>query len=228
MLPFRLRQARSADLLYRLSRSARQHWKALSFVLFLVLLELAIHIRSFRIPRPATDLDPPFHVGCQEPIQNAEPRANATLMMLARNSDMDGAVASVKNVQKQFNKQFGYPWVFLNDQPWTDEFVTKVTEAGSGAAVRFETISAEMWGSPQWIDKKRARESMDDMQRQGIMYGGVESYHHMCRFQSGSVSTHIFKTHADLIFIAFSTITLPSNLTSGTGASNPIYRSLAP
>lgn len=124
---------------------------------------------------------------------NTAPRANATLMMLARNSDLDGAVASVKSVQKQFNKDFDYPWVFLNDKPWSDEFVKGVMKAGAGAQMTFETIPAHMWGYPEWIDKEKARGKMYEMQRAGIVYSGTESYHHMCRFQSGYVVTVILK-----------------------------------
>jgi mannosyltransferase len=110
--------------------------------------------------------------------------------MLARNSDMDGAIASVKSVQKQFNKNFNYPWVFLNNEAWSDEFIEKVIEAGAGATMVFETIPTNMWGYPEWIDRERAQESMEEMQRQRIIYGGIESYHHMCRFQSGYATTN--------------------------------------
>ena len=80
--------------------------------------------------------------------------------------------------------------MFLNEKPWADKFVTRVREAGSGVSMKFETIPAGMWGYPHWIDKKQARESMNRMQRQGILYGGEESYHHMCRFLSGYVDGH--------------------------------------
>ncbi|KAJ4994354.1 glycolipid 2-alpha-mannosyltransferase [Stagonosporopsis vannaccii] len=190
MLSSRRRQGRVANLICRLNYFALRHWKILSLLGFLALLELVFHVRSFRIARPTTDLDPPFHVGCQTPVLNTAPRANATLVMLARNSDLDGAVASVKSVQKQFNKDFDYPWVFLNDKPWSDEFVKGVKEAGAGARMTFETIPAHMWGYPAWIDKEQARGKMDKMQRAGIVYSGTESYHHMCRFQSGFFYDH--------------------------------------
>jgi mannosyltransferase len=182
----RFRPAHAANPLYRLSRLVSRHWKILSLVVLLMLLELVFHIRSFTIARPATDLDRPFHVGCQEPLLNTAPRANATLVMLARNSDLDGAVHSVRSVQRQFNGHFNYPWVFLNNEPWSEEFVTAVREAGAGSDAVFETIPASMWGYPAWINKDMARERMDDMQRQGgIPYAGNDNYHHMCRFQSG-------------------------------------------
>ena len=50
-------------------------------------------------------------------IAAAPPRrhlANATLFMLTRNSDVDGAVNSVREVEDRFNRKYGYPWVFLN------------------------------------------------------------------------------------------------------------------
>jgi alpha 1,2-mannosyltransferase len=50
-------------------------------------------------------------------------RANATLLMLARNSDVDGAVRSVREVEDRFNRKYSYPWVFLNEQPFSDEFI---------------------------------------------------------------------------------------------------------
>ncbi|KAF1851652.1 glycosyltransferase family 15 protein [Cucurbitaria berberidis CBS 394.84] len=156
-----------------------------------MLIEVCVHIQSFAIRRPATNLDPPFHVGCQNPVMNVAPRANATLVMLARNSDVSGAVHSVKSVQTQFNDHFRYPWVFLNDEKWSAEFMEKVGKAaGEGVNVKFEKIPRAMWGYPEWIDQDKARRKMEEMERRGIMYAGQESYHHMCRFQSGFFYDH--------------------------------------
>lgn len=50
-------------------------------------------------------------------------RANATFVMLARNSDLDGAMKSVREAEDRFNRRYGYDWVFLNDQPFSSEFI---------------------------------------------------------------------------------------------------------
>lgn len=42
--------------------------------------------------------------------------------MLARNSEINTAADSVRELEERFNKRFGYPWTFLNDEPFTDEF----------------------------------------------------------------------------------------------------------
>ena len=42
--------------------------------------------------------------------------------MLVRNSELDNALSSVKQLEERFNKRFGYHWVFLNDVAFYDEF----------------------------------------------------------------------------------------------------------
>ena len=51
-----------------------------------------------------------------------EGAANAVMLMLARNSELEGAVSSVKQLEEKFNQRYHYPWVFLNEEPFTDEF----------------------------------------------------------------------------------------------------------
>jgi mannosyltransferase len=121
-------------------------WKVIACLLFITILEVIFHVRDFAVTRPSTNLDAPFRVGCLDGVQNTTARANATFMMLARNSDVNSAVASVESVQRQFNDRFGYPWVFLNDEPWTPGFIEKVTKAvGEGLEAHFDTILKDMW-----------------------------------------------------------------------------------
>jgi Glycolipid 2-alpha-mannosyltransferase len=49
--------------------------------------------------------------------------ANAVFVFLARNSDLEGVVSSVRQMEDRFNRNYNYPWVFLNDEPFTDEFI---------------------------------------------------------------------------------------------------------
>jgi hypothetical protein len=48
--------------------------------------------------------------------------ANATFVILARNSEMEKLVKSLKEIEDRFNHRYHYPFVFLNDEPFTDEF----------------------------------------------------------------------------------------------------------
>ena len=49
-------------------------------------------------------------------------KANATFVMLARNGDLEGVIISMKQMEDRFNKEYKYPWTFLNEVPFSDEF----------------------------------------------------------------------------------------------------------
>jgi len=46
--------------------------------------------------------------------------------MLARNGDLNGIITSVKQMEDRFNKKFQYPYVFLNEEPFSNDFRTFV------------------------------------------------------------------------------------------------------
>ena len=191
-------------------------------VFVLTLLDMWHHTRKYNVMRPKENLDSPFSPGqCvipspngalgdaqqkggltvpknQAPPDASEERENAAIVMLARNSDMKGAVQAVKSLEKKFNKWFHYPYVFLNDGTFTTEFQKAIKKEISSSIV-FRTIPAHMWSMPSWVDREKAYKHMDEMgwgasaaarkrKKGGALafeYAAQESYHHMCRFQSG-------------------------------------------
>lgn len=78
-----------------------------------------------KMPWASNDYMPDEDVSLSQPPARPSTggvRANATLLMLARNSDTDGAIRSVRELEDRFNHQFHYPWVFLNEEPFSDDF----------------------------------------------------------------------------------------------------------
>ncbi|CAK5265628.1 unnamed protein product [Mycena citricolor] len=116
-------------------------------------------------------------------------RANATFVMLARNSDVNGAVQSIRSIEDRFNRDYGYPYVFLNEEPWTDDFKKRVS-AVTRAPVSFGVIPRDWWYQPDWIDETKATAGRKKMEDQGIIYAGSVSYRNMCRFNSGFFFKH--------------------------------------
>ena len=131
-------------------------------------------------------------------IAAAPPRrhlANATLFMLARNSDIDSAMHSVREVEDRFNHKYGYPWVFLNEQQFSDDFKrcaqcsycpdpdltdrrsfpwsthSRVSNLASGS-VHFGRIPDEHWYQPDWVNETLAEEERDKMVSADVIYGG--------------------------------------------------------
>ena len=164
---------------------ARYHRRILGILGLALLLDIWHNIQGLHVTRPTTPLDQPFRVGCQEPDTSA-PRENATILVLARNSDVDGVVSSMRSLEMQFNRHFHYPVVFLNDQPWSQSFVSAVTDVVTGN-VHFGVINASEWQYPEWIDQAKAETLMSAQDQAGVIHAGNASYHHMCRFFSGSV-----------------------------------------
>ncbi|KAH8888558.1 glycosyl transferase [Thozetella sp. PMI_491] len=151
------------------------------------MVEAWMHRRRFAVNHPSHDLDEPFYKTCQEPAVN-QPRENAALVMLTRNSELATALKSIHSVEKHFNRWFHYPFVFLNDEPWSEEFILAMNSSVSGGA-RFEVIPKEEWTFPSWMDTSDARASIERQGKAGILYAGLETYHHMCRFFSGKFYT---------------------------------------
>lgn len=131
--------------------------------------------------------DKVFQSGCQIPEVN-RPRANATFVVLARNKELDGVIQSIKSMERHFNRWFHYPYVFLNDGDFNSTFKETITNYTS-APVEFGKIDPSMWGFPDWADPAHFKEGIARQGDEAIMYGGIESYHHMCRFYSGYVWT---------------------------------------
>ena len=78
-------------------------------------------------------IDAPVHV------PDTVRRANATLLMLARNGDTNSAVNTIKELEDRFNLKYNYPWVFLNEQPFTEDF-----KRWAFLPIRCRSISLEM------------------------------------------------------------------------------------
>ncbi|ODV89138.1 glycosyltransferase family 15 protein [Tortispora caseinolytica NRRL Y-17796] len=114
---------------------------------------------------------------------------NACLVMLARNSELDHCLQSIREQEDTFNKQYHYPWLFLNDEEYTEEFKSKILDAVSGEA-RFGLIDPEHWTIPDWIDTKQVYENLKTANSRNILYGALLSYRHMCRYNSGFFYKH--------------------------------------
>jgi mannosyltransferase len=134
--------------------------------------------------------DKVFVEGCLDPNDEInKPRANAAFVVLARNKELDGVIQSVKSIERHFNRWFHYPYVFLNDGEFNQTFKDIIMNYTS-APCEFGRVGPEMWGFPDWIDPKVAKEGIAKQGDAAVMYGGLESYHAMCRFYSGFFYKH--------------------------------------
>ncbi|KAF9397347.1 alpha 1,2-mannosyltransferase 2.4.1, partial [Podila epigama] len=104
-------------------------------------------------------------------------KANATFVMLVRNKDLEGARSAVRQIEDRFNRQYQYPYVFLNNEPFSKQF-EHMMRTMSSANMTFAQIPKEHWSYPDWIDQEEAAETRERMRK--LVYGWSESYRHMC------------------------------------------------
>ncbi|KAF3921367.1 hypothetical protein ABW20_dc0106627 [Dactylellina cionopaga] len=111
-------------------------------------------------------------------------KEKASFVMLIRNHELEDALKSMKQIEDRFNHRFHYPWTFLNDVPFTEDFIRETTKRSSGKT-EYGLIPKEHWSIPDAIDQDKMRATMKKMEEDHVIYGGSLSYRHMCRFNSG-------------------------------------------
>lgn len=111
-------------------------------------------------------------------------RENATLLMLVRNWELPEALKSMRSLEDRFNRKYHYDWVFMNDVPFTEQFIEATTAMASGNAYHV-LIPSEDWDCPNHINHDLFEKRIDIMSSSGILYGQSKSYRNMCRFNSG-------------------------------------------
>jgi alpha 1,2-mannosyltransferase len=118
-----------------------------------------------------------------------KPNVKGCFVMLTRNGDLHSVRATVRQVEDRLNRRFNYPYIFINDQPFTEKF-KDFTSALTGGKTFYGEIPPEQWGWPEWVDQQTAQKNMQKMEEQKVLYGGSLSYRHMCRFESGFFFRH--------------------------------------
>lgn len=120
----------------------------------------------------------------QEQLENPVQRENATLLMLVRNWELPDALMSMRSLEDRFNRHYHYDWIFMNDVPFTTEFIEATSAMASGDAYHV-LIPKEDWDCPEHIDSTLLEERIDIMADTGVLYGQSKSYRNMCHFNSG-------------------------------------------
>lgn len=68
-------------------------------------------------------------------------RVNAAFVVLLQNKDLHEMRKTMRLLEQTFNSQHGYPYVFLNNVPFTDHFKTHI-QAMTKAKVHFGKLAS--------------------------------------------------------------------------------------
>lgn len=112
-------------------------------------------------------------------------RDDSVIVILCRNEELNDILNSLKSFEETFNSRYHYPYVFLNDKPWDQNFIEQVSLVVSSDA-SFDQVKPEDWQMPNSIDRNIAIANWNEMLKKKVPYANLESYHNMCRFFSRS------------------------------------------
>ncbi|KAJ1761499.1 hypothetical protein LPJ54_005968, partial [Coemansia sp. RSA 1824] len=91
-------------------------------------------------------------------INNYEPNGvkpvKAALVALVRNSDLFGLRSTIRQIEDRFNARHNYPYIFVNDVEFTEEFKRGVRDL-TQAHVHFGILDEESWKVPEWINREQ-------------------------------------------------------------------------
>ncbi|KAI9888716.1 MAG: hypothetical protein M1814_006485 [Vezdaea aestivalis] len=121
--------------------------------------------------------------------QRHRSRPKAALISLVRNSELPGLVQSMTELEYHWNHKYQYPWIFFNDEPFSDMFKA-ATQNLTSADCFYEVVPKEHWSVPEWIDEGRFMNSLEYLGAIGVGKGWMISYRHMCRWNSGFFYKH--------------------------------------
>ena len=60
-------------------------------------------------------------------VGQASTKPRAALISLVRNSELPGLIQSMRQLEYHWNRKYQYPWIFFNDEPFSDEFKVRYT-----------------------------------------------------------------------------------------------------
>ena len=184
----------------------RPNWSLLiALVIFLIFIQFSYYLLQPQVlpnncskckgkadndrTKPGPAYMPPAKARRPIAVSDNKERVKAAFVILARNTDISGLKVTIPMLERRFNHRFNYPYVFLNDVPFTEGFKGEMRKL-SDSKMAFGTIPTEHWSYPSWINVTKADEARADMERRRIIYGGSLSYRHMCRFNSGFFFRH--------------------------------------
>lgn len=116
-------------------------------------------------------------------------RPRAAIITLVRNEELEGIMQSMRQLEYHWNHKYRYPWVFFNEQPFSEAF-RLATSNLTNAPCYYEVVPPEHWDTPEWIDEDRYMDSLEHLDMIGVGKGWMLSYRSMCRWNSGFFYKH--------------------------------------
>ncbi|OMJ29084.1 putative mannosyltransferase KTR3 [Smittium culicis] len=122
-------------------------------------------------------------------LNNPDTREKAAILVLVRNSELYQLMHSIRQLEDRFNRKHHYPYIFLNDKPFSNKFMEMIARS-TESNTTFSLIPKDHWSIPKKIDLIKTERGFLKLKKENIIYATSMSYRHMCRFNSGFFYKH--------------------------------------
>lgn len=185
----------------KFQRAIRRHLLILCCLAISLIVTLGVLISSLRDSGDSYSnydmiekRDGVFYKGCIDTEQYMQApgyeKMNASFVMLTRNEEVKEVLKTMHSIETHFNQWFQYPYIFLNNEPFTADFKRQISSM-TKANVTFGTLEESEWEFPKEVREKFAfQNAIQEQGDRAILYANMESYHKMCRFYSGIFYKH--------------------------------------
>ncbi|KAJ1669507.1 hypothetical protein GGF38_002207 [Coemansia sp. RSA 25] len=181
--------------------SRRRGWRLA--ILLILLATFAILAVSRLRPWAIASLEEPsypisYSVNMPKPLKLHTPHdpsnmVNGCFVFITRTISLTKIRRTMFDVEQRFNSRFQYPYVFLGEKEFSDEFKRTVQfMAGglNGSRVEFGLIPSNDWGYPEWIDVGRAEKAAEAWADANDYVADKAGWRHMVRYWAGPFAKH--------------------------------------
>lgn len=84
---------------------------------------------------------------------------NGTFVVLCRNDELYSLLETMQSIKDRYTHQFCHDWVFLNDEPFDEYFMTGIVLQIPGGIISFGQIPTEQWGPQRGLIGQKLQRS---------------------------------------------------------------------
>lgn len=111
------------------------------------------HLSSDRY-KFAPSVNSSLHLRFQNnPSDTLPGKVKAVIVVLVRNDELKPWIKTMQQFEARYNRRYNYPYVFINDQEFSESFRT-LTAKTTSAKTTFAVIPKEHLAHPEWVGRK--------------------------------------------------------------------------
>lgn len=116
---------------------------------------------------------------------NAHFKAAFVTLTKGDHASLSNLRSTIRNLEDNFNKDYGYPYIIFSDEVLSDEFKELASSFAAGQMAFYDELGPEYYGYSNTTDRAKAAEARIRMS--DTLFGDSEDYRFASRFMAGLI-----------------------------------------